>query len=181
MNSFVFWITGLSGAGKTTLGKILYRYYKSGYKNTVFLDGDNLREVLKREQEHSLNDRKALAMSYARLCKLLVDQDINVICSTVSMFQEVRDWNRKNIKNYYEIYLKVSMEELVRRDQKKLYSKALAGEIKDVMGVDLPMEEPLNPDLVVVNNGEKEPLVIVDKIIACITKKENLHDKSNRW
>ena len=96
---------------------------------------------------------------------MLSDQGVDVICCTISMFDECRQWNRENISNYKEIYLKVSIDELIRRDQKELYTKALRKEIKNVIGIDVDFEEPKQPDLLIENNGEISPEEIVNNII----------------
>ncbi|MDC0092771.1 adenylyl-sulfate kinase [Alphaproteobacteria bacterium] len=157
MKSNLYWITGLSGAGKTTIGTLFYSYLQKIKKNVIYLDGDNLREIFGVTQEYSLSDRKTLAMRYSRLCKMLTEQDMDVVICTISMFNEVRKWNRENISNYKEIYIKVPMKILIDRDQKQLYSRALRGEIKDVMGVDVEVDEPDNPDIIINNDGSSTP------------------------
>lgn len=161
----LYWITGLSGAGKTTLGKLLYEYLKTSKDNVVLLDGDELRNLFPNSDDYSKNGRLTLARSYSKLCKLLTDQGIDVICCTISMFDEVRKWNRENIKNYYEIYLKVSKETLIQRDQKGLYSNHLNGNLSNLVGFDLEFEEPKNPDIVIENNGNITPVAILNLII----------------
>lgn len=170
-NGTVYWITGLSGAGKTTIGKLLHNRIKENKKNVVFLDGDVLREIFGNDLGYSIEDRKKSAMRNSKLCKVLSEQDIDVICATISMFDECRNWNRKNINNYREIYVKVPMEVLIKRDQKGIYSGALKGEIKNVMGVDIEFEEPKNPDIVVLNDGSKE----LDYFIDLIFGKEKIY------
>lgn len=160
----VYWITGLAGSGKTTIGKLLYRSIKSNKNNVILLDGDSLRKLYE-SNDYSYEGRKLLAIKYSRLCKMLSDQGIDVICCTISMFDECRQWNRENILNYKEIYLKVSIDELIRRDQKELYTKALRKEIKNVIGIDIDFEEPKQPDLLIENNGEISPKEIVNNII----------------
>ncbi len=151
----VYWITGLAGAGKTTIGKLLYEKMKEEYPNTVFLDGDMLRKVFGDDLGYTKEDRRKCAMRYSRLCAMLQEQGMNVICCTISMFDSVREWNRKNICNYVEIYIKVSMDTLKVRDQKGLYSGMSQEKQKEVVGVHLNVEEPKNPDLVLENNGDK--------------------------
>ncbi len=149
----VYWITGLSGAGKTTIGKSLYKKLKSRNDGVVFLDGDILRDVFGNSHGYSVEERKSLAMTYSRMCKMLVEQGLTVICCTISMFHEVRSWNRKNIPNYIEVYLRVSLSVLKERDQKGLYSDIEQGNIFDLVGIDIKMEEPESPDIVIDNDG----------------------------
>lgn len=155
--STVYWITGLSGAGKTTIGKLFYEKLKKQYPNTVFLDGDIMRKVFGDDLGYAQNDRIKCAMRYSKLCAMLQEQELNVICCTISMFDSVREWNRENIRNYKEIYLKVSMDILQKRDQKGLYSGITEEKQKEVVGLHLDVEEPKCPDLVLENNGERMP------------------------
>ena len=82
-----------------------------------------------------------------------------VVCS-IAMYQEIQRWNRENIENYKEIYIKVTRETLYRRDQKQLYSSGR----KEVVGVDLPYDEPQDADVVVQNDGQETPEEIVSRL-----------------
>ncbi len=161
----VYWITGLSGAGKTTIGRLFYQKLKRDFPNTVFLDGDIMREVFGADLGYSEAERRKCAMRYARLCAMLQKQDLNVVCCTISMFDAVREWNRENIGNYREIYVKVSMDTLRMRDQKGLYSGNTQEKEKEVTGIHIQFEEPRNPDLVLENDGDKTPEEQVEKIM----------------
>ena len=144
----VFWITGLSGAGQTAVSGHLVRRLAAAGLRPLLLDGDVLREVFGGGAGHGVEERRRLAFSYGHLCRELSRQGADVVCATISMFETVRDWNRANIPRYTEVYLRATMAELVTQDDKGLYRKALAGEIRDVVGVDIPAEEPRNADLV---------------------------------
>ena len=148
----IFWITGLSGSGKTTLGRELVMTLQNKRFPVIYLDGDELREVFGAtaitSSNHGRAARLALAMQYAHLCRILVKQEIIVVIATISMFKEIHAWNRKNLPGYFEVYLKVPIEELRRRDPKDIYKRFDAGEIDNVAGLDLEIDEPLNPDLV---------------------------------
>lgn len=157
MKGRLFWITGLSGAGKTTIGTILYQRLKERYPNTVLFDGDVLRQVFGNDLGYSKEERFACAMRYARLCKLLTEQGIIVVCCTISMFDEVRKWNRENIEAYTEVYIEVPMEILEQRNQKNLYDDVKKGTAENVVGMDLELELPVNPDIVLQNDGAKRP------------------------
>jgi len=153
----VFWFTGLSGAGKSTIGKLFFDRLRGNTAAAVFLDGDILREVFGNDLGHSREERLKSAMRNSRLCKMLADQGIDVVCATISLFRECQGWNRENMPGYHEIYLRVPMQVLIERDQKQLYSRALRGELIDVMGVDLPVEEPLCPECIIDNDGNRTP------------------------
>jgi len=153
--SKLIWITGLSGSGKTTIGKEVYRKLKLKNINTVFLDGDSFREILGNDLGHSPKDRLENAKRIHRMCKFLVEQDINVVCATMSLYKEIHELNRKEIKNYFEVFIECGMDELIKRDQKGLYSKALKGEIKNVVGVDLPYDRPKDADLIIDNSKQE--------------------------
>ena len=157
----MLWLTGLSGAGKTTIGTLLYQALRERKDNVVFLDGDQLRQVFGDDLGYAPDQRLKSAMRNARLCKLLAEQGLDVICCTISMFDSVRDWNRTNIPGYRKIYVKASMDTLRRRDQKGLYSRGKS----DVAGVHFAIEEPKSPDLILDNNGEKTPEEQVQRIM----------------
>lgn len=164
----VYWITGLSGAGKTTIGKLLYEKIKEEHLNTVFLDGDTLRKVFGDDLGYSQEERRKCAMRYSRLCAMLQEQGLNVICCTISMFDSVREWNRRNIENYKEIYVNVSIDTLRQRDQKGLYSGQTKETQKEVVGFHMKLEEPKSPDLVLYNDGDRTPEEQVERIVACL-------------
>jgi adenylylsulfate kinase len=166
----VYWITGLSGAGKTTIGKIFYERLKAKQTNTVFFDGDTLRKVFGDDLGYSKDERRKCAMRYSRLCALMVEQGVNVVICTISMFDSVREWNRENIHDYKEIYVKVSMEELHRRDQKGLYSGNTNESEKAVVGIQVDFEEPKRPDLILDNDGVYTPIQQVEKILEIIER-----------
>jgi len=146
----VIWITGLSGSGKTTIAKRVFEIINKKYKNSVFLDGDIIREVLK-HSGYSLEDRLKSAWQTHNLCKLLDKQGLVVVIATMSLFDEIQKANRNKFSSYYEIFLDVDMDILIKRDQKQLYSRALKGLEKNVVGIDLPYDKPKNADLYLKN------------------------------
>jgi cytidine diphosphoramidate kinase len=162
----VFWITGLSGAGKTTVGRESWKRLRAAGHAVTFLDGDALRSVIAEDLDHSVSSRRVSAMRNARLCRLLAAQGTDVICATISMFHEVQRWNRENIPNYREIYLRVPLDELRRRDSKGIYAAAERGDTRHVVGLDVPAELPEAPDLVLDNYGALDVATAVDRILA---------------
>ena len=152
-SGFVYWMTGLSGSGKSTLAERLITYLQKSGRPVVLLDGDALREVFGNDLGYDVADRRRSAMRNARLCKMLSDQGIDIVIPTISLFHEVQEWNRKNLPNYREILVEVPWEVLLRRDSKQVYSRAKAGELKDVVGVDIAPEYPAHPHIRVSNDG----------------------------
>jgi len=154
----VIWITGLSGAGKSTLAKHLVDLLRARGETVVFLDGDELREVfgatVASEANHGREARLALAMQYAKLCRVLSSQGLTVVIATISLFREIHEWNRANLPGYFEVYLQVPLEELRRRDPKKIYRRFDAGELKYVAGLDLPVDLPEFPDMIIKFDSE---------------------------
>lgn len=123
----LYWITGLSGAGKTTIGNALYYKLRQNKSNIIILDGDILKNLVGDSLGYSREDRKKRAYYYSNLCKTLTDQGISVVICTIAMFDEVRTWNRKKVEKYVEVFLRVKKETLVARDRKNLYSRQASG------------------------------------------------------
>ncbi len=151
--AMVIWITGLSGAGKTTLATKVVDQLRTANKKVIFLDGDQLRDVF---YEHdvpakvfSRPSRLKLAFRYSLMCKLLASQDFCVVIATISLFEEIHAWNRSNLPGYFEVYLKVPLSELKKRDPKGIYKRFFDGEISNVAGLDLEVDDPQNPDYII--------------------------------
>lgn len=143
----VYWITGLSGAGKTSLCQALVSYLQNQGDSIIMLDGDDLREVMGSTDAHTREERLMLARRYAHLCHLLSKQGVDVAIATISMFREIHEWNRINLSKYVEIFLNVPLDELSRRDPKKIYERVYKGELKNVAGVDFIVDKPASPDV----------------------------------
>ncbi len=167
----VYWITGLSGAGKTTVGRELWRRLQAAGHSVIMLDGDITREVIAEDLGHSTSHRRRSAMRNARLCRLLTNQGTDVVCTTISLFHEVQRWNRENIPGYCEIYLRVPMDELQRRDSKGIYAASNRGDLRDVVGLDVPAELPEAPDLTLDNFGPLDSSSAVERIwMECVMR-----------
>ena len=166
----VIWITGLSGAGKTTLAKEIVSQLATENKKPILLDGDQLREIFidstnQAISAHDRSSRLTLALKYSGLARLLSEQGFWVIVATISLFKEVHNWNRKNLKNYYEVFLDTPVEELKKRDSKKIYSRFFGNEISNVAGLDIKADQPKSPDLLVPFDPDKSVQSVAETII----------------
>ena len=146
------------------LAKTLSKNLKRKKNNIVFIDGDQIREVYQ-NKDYSEEGREKISFTNMRLCKMLTDQDIDVIIAVIGMRDVYREWNRKNFEKYFEIYLEVPIEILIERDSKGLYSKVLCHEIANVYGIDMPYEEPKCPDIKICNDSSKTPEEVCQMII----------------
>ena len=172
----VIWITGLSGAGKSTLAQEVVRRLRSAGESVVKLDGDELREVfgatVANVQNHGREGRLELAMQYARLCQVIAAQGYTVVIATISLFREVHSWNRVNLPGYFEVYLKVPIEELRRRDPKGIYRRFEVGTLTDVAGLDLTIDEPEASDWVVSFEPERDAALLAEDLLSKLIKRK---------
>lgn len=142
----VIWVTGLSASGKTTLTKLIHKKLLSNKITSIILDGDVLRECFDAKNLTSKEERLKLGHSYSKLARMLSLQGVTVVIATIGLFKELHVWNRKNIPNYFEVFLDVPIDELIKRDPKDIYKRYYAGEIKNVAGLDFDVDFPENPD-----------------------------------
>ena len=172
-NGCVIWITGLSGAGKTTLAKKLgnnLNYIGIPY---FLLDGDLVRKIFqedKYEKNYSCEERKKMSNKYSRLSLLLANQGYCVITSVISMFEEIYNWNKKNLPGYYEIFLDIPLEELKKRDSKGIYKKFAEGNLKNIAGLDLEIQKPTDPDMHIRENDKIDVEIITNYVIKMMNK-----------
>lgn len=137
----VIWLCGLAGSGKSTLAMALNERLRAKFDNVIYLDGDESREIFG-HFSYDKNGRIDMAIKRSKLANFLSKQGQIVIVSTISLFNEVYEFNRATLQNYFEVFVECEFEELKRRDQKGLYTKALSGEIANVVGVDITYDAP---------------------------------------
>ena len=160
----VFWVTGLSGVGKTTISKNLHKKITDHFGKTIFFNGDDFRRIFKLNK-YSLNARKEYVLQYSKFCKFVSEQNINVLIAVVGLFDFVRLRNKEKIKNYIEIFIKASKNNVKKNDKRKIYFKS------DVFGKDLKPELPKNSDIIITNDFKKKPEAISKSIFNSILKK----------
>ena len=169
-NGILFWITGLSGSGKTSIANEILPIIKKRYGPTVHLDGDTLRNILNLNG-YSLEERLSNSAIYTKIAKHLTNQGINVVFSLVCLMNKPRAWNRKNIKKYIEIYIKSDLKKIIIKNVKNIYKKN-----KDVVGLSIKPEFPKSSDITIVNEFDNSigylKLELLKKISIIINKRK---------
>lgn len=151
---FTLWFTGLSGAGKTTLARAVGRHLKMSGRNVEILDGDLVRTHLSKGLGFSREDRNTNIKRIAFVCNLLTRNGVVNIVAAISPYREAREWARKEIGNFVEVYIRCPIEVCRLRDVKGLYKLVDEGKIKGFTGVDDPYEEPEHPDVLIETDKE---------------------------
>jgi len=148
------WMTGLSGAGKSTITEHLIPMLKEYTHKVEVLDGDVVRTNLSKGLGFSKEDRDTNIRRIGFVCNLLTRNDAIIISAAISPYKSIRDENRDLIGNFVEVYVNASLDACIERDVKGLYKKALAGEIKEFTGISDPYESPENPEIVCETDNE---------------------------
>ena len=164
----LFWITGLSGSGKTQIAKKIHSKIIKNYGPTILVSGDDIRAIFNLKG-YSYKDRFETVLKYCKLAKLITSQRINVIFSVIGMMDGLRAWNRKNLKNYVEIYIKSDLKKIINKRKKKIYHQNK----KNIVGLDIKPEYPKKPHIILHNNFKKSISVYSNELIIKINKHLN--------
>ena len=155
---FTLWLTGLCGAGKTTLAELLKTELRGRGVGIEVLDGDEVRTNLSKGLGFSKEDRDTNIRRIGYVCRLLSRNGVGTVSAAISPYSAVRDEVRRAVEQdgaeFIEVFVKCPIAVVAERDVKGLYKKALAGELKGFTGVSDPYEEPLAPDVVVETDRE---------------------------
>ena len=143
-HSKTIWLTGLSGAGKSTLAKYLQSYY-----NGILVDGDDMRSGISKDLSFDSEGRMKNVLLAAHVCKLINNSNHVAIAAMMSPSKQQRDAARDIIGNIFLVYVACDVDTLMKRDTKGLYRKFEKGEIKNMVGLDLPFEVPTDANIVV--------------------------------
>ncbi len=146
-DGFTLWFTGLSGAGKSTMAKLIEASLRERGLRVEVLDGDVVRTNLSKGLGFSKEDRDINIRRIGFVCKLLSRNGVVAIAAAISPYRAVRDEVRQDVGRFVEVYVRCPLDTLVERDVKGLYKKALAGEIANFTGVSDPYEAPLNAEV----------------------------------
>ncbi len=164
----IIWLVGLSGAGKTTLARELHRQWQAINPATVLIDGDEIREIFKHDQNpaaYTPAGRRINGERIAAMSAWLDAQNISAVVSILCIFPDILAANRSRFSTYFEVFIDAPMSALEARDGKGLYAAARRGEMVDVVGVDIPFPRPEQPDLVVRNDGPSLDAAVIAKDI----------------
>jgi adenylyl-sulfate kinase len=169
---FTLWFTGLSGAGKTTISRLVEDQLRERGSRVEVLDGDIVRENLSKGLGFSKEDRDTNIRRIAFVADLLSRNGVPVITAAISPYREIRDEARETMGDrFIEIFVKASVEVCAERDVKGLYEKAFKGEIKEFTGVSDPYEPPLDPELTL-DTEHESPEESATKILSLLEQRQ---------
>lgn len=151
---FTLWFTGMSGAGKTTVARLVEKELRNRGLKVEVLDGDVVRTNLSKGLGFSKEDRDTNIRRIGFVCDLLSRNDVIAIGAAISPYRAIRDEIRAKIDNFVEVYCQCNLDTLIERDVKGLYEKALSGEIKNFTGISDPYEAPIAPEVTIYSDRE---------------------------
>ena len=153
----LFWITGLSGAGKTSLANSIQNEIKNKFGPTLVVNGDDLRKIFK-FNKYDNSSRLKIAKAYSKFAKFITDQNINLIFAVVALYDEIRILNKKNIPNYVEIFLKANIKKIKK---KKIYLNK-----KNILvGINIKPEFPKKPNIIIKNEFNKSIKFLANQLL----------------
>lgn len=164
----ILWLTGLSGAGKTTIASLLTQQLREQGKAVEWLDGDELRQRVGQGLGFSREDRFENIRRAVYIAGLLSRQGVITIVSVISPYREMREYARQELPRFSEIYVECPLEVCEGRDVKGLYAKARRGDIPSFTGISDPYEVPTHPELTL-HTADQSPKQSVAEIMKWLT------------
>ena len=171
----IFWMTGLSGSGKSTIANAVEQQFAEKGFHTFLLDGDNIRHGLNKDLGFTEADRIENIRRIGEVSKLMTDAGLIVVTAFISPFESERNMVREMVDDgeFVEIFIDTQLQVAETRDVKGLYAKARAGELKNFTGIDSPYEAPVKPEIIIDTSElsvERAAKVIVEYYINLINR-----------
>ena len=168
----LFFLICLSGSGKTTFGKKIHKEIIKKFGPTIMISGDDIRKIFNLKGFEN-NERLEIAKKYSKFAKYITGQKINIILAVVGMYDEPRKWNRLNIENYIEIYIKSKIKNIIKHNKKKVYKKKNPGKL---IGINIKPQYPKRPDIIISNSfkfkSDKISKILIKKIYNLLDEKK---------
>tara|TARA_B100000242_G_C42981908_1_gene455771 strand:+ start:233 stop:763 length:531 start_codon:yes stop_codon:yes gene_type:complete len=155
----LFWITGLSGSGKTSIANKIHKNISKMYGPSIVISGDNLRKIFELNK-YDYQSRMLNMKKFTKFAKFITDKKINLIFAVVGLIEKPKIWSRKNIDNYIEIYVKTDIKKIIKKNKKKLYHNKK----KNIVGLSIKPEFPKKYDILI-NNDFTKSLGELSKIL----------------
>jgi len=159
----LFFVTGLSGSGKTSIAKKIKKKITKFYGPTLLVSGDNIRKIVG-FYKYTYDERLSLSKKVCKFIKFITNQKINVIFASVGMMHKTRKWYKNSVDNYIEIYIKVDLNKIIKLKKKKIYQNKKSG---DIVGIAIKPEFPKKPNIIIRNDFKKS----VDDLASNLLKK----------
>ena len=155
----LFWITGLSGSGKTSIANKIHKNISKMCGPSIVISGDNLRKIFELNK-YDYHSRMLNMKKFTKFAKFITDKKINLIFAVVGLIEKPKIWSRKNIDNYIEIYVKTDIKKIIKKNKKKLYHNKK----KNIVGLSIKPEFPKKYDILI-NNDFTKSLCELSKIL----------------
>jgi adenylylsulfate kinase-like enzyme len=174
----IIWNTGISGSGKSTLCDALTKLLKPSIPELVLLDGDVVREAFGGDLGYGEQDRVTQIKRLQGLARALSEQDLVVLVAALYAHPDLLAWNRENMNPYFEVYLEAPLSLVQARDPKGLYAKAAAGDMPDVVGLDIAWHPPEAADLTIDMTLGDSPDALARTIVSAFPPLADRHKES---
>ena len=146
----LFWITGLSGSGKSLIAKKIKPQIVKKYGPSILVSGDNMRKIFN-FNKYTRDARLTNAINFSKFSEFITNQKVNVIFNNIGMFHKARNRNKLKIENYVEIYIKAELNQIIKAGKKKIYKQYS----RNIVGIDIVPELPRSPDIIINNDFKK--------------------------